>query len=220
MKSIIIVTMATLLSCLPSSGWSASYDIDGIWENARTKVSLMVKTTASGIKVQRINKNRWYYYQELRSDQFRDDEGNTYYLIDQHTLEWEDASGDKRIRFYKKGDSSQSNVRQSESRQNSKTYIDRNHYNDRGKSRRRGNIQVNPDFLEGRWLNQHTGQTIRVRGKRNSILVRTRKTGWVRFHQDRAKTFVDNQGNKYIFDRGDLTYLSRRNDFRMRFKKY
>lgn len=217
MNSIISLTLATLLSCLPLSGWSVGNDLDGIWENARTKVSLMVKSTASGIKVQRINKNRWYYYQELRSDQFRDDDGNTYYLIDEQTLEWEDAKGDKRIRFYKKGSSSQSRVGQSESRQHSDTYVQRNHYYDGGKSRRRGNIKVDPDFLEGRWLNEHTGQTIRVRGKRNSILVRTRKTGWVRFNQDRGRAFVDRQGNKYIFDKGRLSYISRRGDFQMRF---
>ncbi|NND09455.1 MAG: hypothetical protein HKN87_24030 [Saprospiraceae bacterium] len=218
MKSIFSITLAFLASIVPVSSRGASHHIDGIWENSRTKVSVMVQTTASGIKVQRINKNRWYYYQELRDDQFRDDEGNTYYLINEKTLEWEDATGAKRIRFYRKGSSSQAEVRSGDSKRKENTHIQRNHYY--GQSGKHASSRVNPDFLEGRWINQHTGQTIRVRGKRRSILVRARRTGWIRFYQDRGTSFMDREGNRYLFDRGKLAYVSRQNDFRMQFRRF
>ena len=218
MKSILSITLAFLASIITTIGWGSTHHIDGIWENARTKVSVMVKTTASGIKVQRINKNRWYYYQELRDDQFRDEEGNTYYLIDEKTLEWEDATGAKRIRFYRKGSSSQAEISRDNLKRKGNTHIQRNHYY--GHSPRLGSARINPDFLEGRWKNQHTGQTIRVRGKRKSILVRARTTGWIRFYQGRGKSFMDRDGNRYVFDQGRLTYISRQNDFRMQFQRF
>ncbi len=206
------------LACLPAMATARSLQVEGTWENTRAQITLLVEITSEGIKVLRNNQSRWYYYQEIRTDQYRDQDGNTYSLIDHNTLEWESIDGEKRIRFYK-GTRNGSKAR-IKSNSRSDVHIQRNHYYKGGKSRRFGSRTVHPRTLEGKWLNNHTGQTIRVKAKRNRLYVRAKRTGWVRFHQGYDQTFTDQYGNSYEYDHGRLTYISRNRDFKMTFHRY
>jgi hypothetical protein len=209
-----------LMMCLVVFAFSAHADhrIEGIWENPGHRILLTIESTGNGIRVKRSDQNRWYHYDEFRDGQFRDRDGNTYYLIDDQTLEWEDRSGRKYLRFQRqhRGRSGNGNPYDNAYRENGDTYIERNHYLD-GHAKR---DFITAHRLIGRWINPTTGQMIEIRSHKQGIKVRAHRGGWTHFYRRDGNTFLDQKGNRYDFIGGNLVYTSRRGDFRMEFSRH
>lgn len=198
----------------------ATQPLEGTWENQKNRIILTIESTPDGIRVKRSGQNRWYTYRQIRENQFRDEEGNIYYLNHDNSLEWEDRNGKKRLRFLRRDNypdrpeyrnSPQSLPRHSKSG----TFIERNHHY--GRSGRTG---VGTHDLQGRWINATTGQSIQIQARNNQLKVRTNRKGWVTFRRSDANTFLDRRGNRYDYIRNRLVYTSRNGDFRMEFNKY
>jgi hypothetical protein len=199
---------------------STDVDIQGVWKNTQKEISITVKVTNSGIRVRRIDQTTWYAYEEYREGQYRDREGNNYYIVDENTLEWEDNKGERRLRFSRSMTEealdaalpvSPDEGYQAGAPHSGNTYIKRNHYVN-------GN-QISAHSLEGRWQNPSTGQMIVVRGKTNMIKVKARRSSWVSFSRVDQNTFVDGIGNRYDLRKGLLEYTSHSGDFFMRFSR-
>jgi hypothetical protein len=204
----------------------ANRDLEGIWESDRNQIVLTIESTNDGIRVKRAGQDRWFEYREYREDQFRDSQGNIYYLLSDKSLEWEDQSGKKRLRFRKKSDSLQDATDSSERHYHDErsaaddmrdrdNYIERNHYY--GHQSRK---IVPTHSLNGRWINQTTGQMISVKSKHNTLRIKAHRGGWETFYRKDGNTFTDNQGNRYDASKNELTYRSRRGDFYMVFRRY
>lgn len=197
---------------------------EGTWQDEQNRIILLVEKVPEGIRVKRSGQDRWYSYQRYRENQFRDSEGNTYYLNGDHSLEWEDRTGRKRIRFYKRENNRYGEGKNHLGYRNDRfshpqdrqrdTYIERNHH--RGQS---GHRSIATHVLTGRWINETTGQMIQIKARNNQVIVRANRGGWENFERKDANTFVDRRGNRYDFIRNRLVYTSRNNDFRMEFKK-
>ncbi len=200
-----------LLTLLLSLGMSdlLANPIDGIYENQKAKVKVQVESTANGMRAKRLDQNRWYEYEQIRPGQFRDSQGNTYYIIEDDQIEWEGPEGKKRIRFMR-SDAGQTDA--SGSKQGS-TYMQRNHYI--------SNRQfVSARSLRGRWINPSTGQSINIRASQSGRMeVRGSQTRWITFRRSDGNRFRDRKNNEYFFDKGTLTYTSREGDFMMRFER-
>ena len=195
-------------------GWSsqvtANHDIEGLWKNARTNVSLEVRKTYDGISVKRLDRSGWIDYRSFRNDQFRDSRGNTYVLQDNGILEWESYEGRKRLQF-KKDHSDSHYQSQTGSGHHGDKYVERNYHYGKGRNDR---------SLEGRWINKSSGQAIMIKERRRSIKVKAHRGGWTTFDQRRGHVFVDHYGNRYEFRNGRLSYTSQSGDFMMRFMRY
>ncbi len=208
MRSIKTFLGICLLSIFAMSVVRGNHDIEGEWTNRRAGVSVQVEKTSHGIKVKRLDRADWIYYESFRGGEYRDQNGNTYILNDEGILEWQSYNGRKKLRFQKNLNPSYRDDHPG--LKNRDTYIERNHHY--GNSNRHG--------LEGKWINQSTRQTIVVKERRNKIKVRAARTGWVTFERRRGQRFVDDRGNMYKWQRGSLTYESRNGDFYMRFVPY
>jgi hypothetical protein len=203
----------------------ADRDLEGIWESDRNQIVLTIETTKEGIRVKRSGQTRWYEYLEYRENQFRDSLGNTYYLLSDNTLEWEDRSGKKRLRFQKRTnfESTQSEENPyrdySDDNRNARKgnkYIERNHHQGQQGQQR----IVSTHSLNGRWINQTTGQVISVKAKNNALRIKAHRGGWETFYRKDRNTFIDNHGNRYDARQNEITYTSRRGDFQMTFMRY
>lgn len=207
-----------MISFSPST-W-ANQDLEGTWKNEQNQITLIIQSTNNGIRVRRSGQNRWYEYERIRQNQFRDREGNTYYFNRDNTLEWEDRSGNKRIRFTRW---SESLMRQqghgdqfsrNRNRHGKHTYVERNHHYGRSY-----HTVVGTHGLQGRWINRTTGQVIHVKAKNNRLQVKAQRGGWETFNRRDGNTFVDRRGNHYDVIGNKLIYTSRNRDFRMEFDK-
>ncbi len=203
----------------------ADQRLDGTWESSRNNLILIIESTSNGIRVKRSDQNRWYQYEEYREGQYRDQQGNNYYLIDNNTLEWEDHSGRKYLRFQRRSQKSDYNSadqasghldsRYSYDDRNKDTHIERNHHFGRNPR----NTFVSTHQLTGRWINRTTGQTISVKARRNGLRVKAHRSGWSNFSRRDGNTFIDPRGNRYDFQGGRLTYTSYSRDFLMEFQR-
>lgn len=183
--------------------------IDGIYENQKANVQVLVESTAHGMRVRRLDQSQWYEYEQIRPGQFRDNQGNTYYIVEDSQIEWEDPEGEKRIRFVKSDVASTP----APSSKHGNTSIQRNdHISNRQ--------FISARSMRGRWINPSTGQSINIRASRSGKMeVRGSQTRWITFHRSDGNTFRDRKNNQYHFDKGILTYTSREGDFMMRFKR-
>ncbi len=217
MTTLIAFLTSSILALFTPTAAAKTHHLEGVWENNRSNLSIRVESIRDGIRVKRLDRNRWHSYTQVRDDQYQDRDGNTYFLIDQNTLEWEDRKGQKRIRFYRdKGDRRDNSYRSRDRdyhRDRGRTQLERNHYYG---SRRQGS-RIAPQTLSGTWINPTTGQRIRVKTKRGTIKVRAHRGGWTTFYPADRNTFRDRQGNKYDVYRGEMVYTSRNRDFVMRF---
>lgn len=209
---------------LPLSA-QADQRLDGTWESTRNNLILIIESTGNGIRVKRSDQNRWYQYEVYREGQYRDQQGNNYYLIDNNTLEWEDHSGRKYLRFQRRSQKSDYNsAGQASGHPDSRyryddgkndTHIERNHHF--GRNTR--NVFVSTHQLTGRWINRTTGQTISVKARRNGLRVKAHRSIWSNFSRRDGNTFIDHRGNRYDFQGGRLTYRSHNRDFLMEFQR-
>ncbi|MBK8506785.1 MAG: hypothetical protein IPL46_34155 [Saprospiraceae bacterium] len=223
-KSIIVVAMS--LICFANVA-HADHHLEGVWESDRNQIVLTIETIKEGIRVKRTGQNRWYEYLEYRENQFRDSQGNIYYLLGDNTLEWEDKSGKKRLRFQKKSNirqhaaesrprDSQDNWDAQEGARDRDNYIERNHYyGHQGQQ-----ASVSTHSLDGRWINQTTGQVISVKSKNNTLRIKAHRGGWETFYRKDGNTFIDSHGNRYDAHKNELSYSSRRADFYMTFRRF
>ncbi|MCB0686913.1 MAG: hypothetical protein KDC53_10320 [Saprospiraceae bacterium] len=215
-----ILLLATATSIVSLSAKSdPDQRLTGTWQNEEHHILLTIEETNDGIRVRRNTQDQWYTYLQIRDRQFRDRQGNIYYLNNKDQLEWEDHTSKKHLRFNK---ISSANARDNQWREspenrgsNRDKYIERNHHYGTSRS-----PSVSAHQLNGRWINESTGQAIQVEGKNNKLRVRAHKGGWDTFYRHDANTFVDKRGNRYDFTRNRLTYTSRLGDFRMEFKQY
>lgn len=180
----------------------AAHQIKGYWLNERNQIGIDIEETSHGIRVRRLDQNRWHHYDRIRDDQYRDQRGNTYFQPDADELEWESHDGGRRLRF-----------RRSDSAERY-TQHDRNQY--RNHTPGRHNTY---ERLSGTWINESTGKRIQIREKQNRLKVRTRGK-WQDYRQTRGGDFIDRRGNRYRINHGRLEYISHRGDLVMRFKKY
>jgi hypothetical protein len=195
-----------LLSCFMLSwlsGWTLQ-PIEGYWKNDRAKITIIVEQTPDGIRTKRLDQTQWYTYSKIRKNFYRDREGNTYFLIDDNQLEWENQSGLKKIRFQRTN---------APSEYKSDIYADRQTQYivpvpDPGSSAK---------LLEGRWINRTTRQTIRIKANRKDLKVRTSRSGWRQFDWT-GDAWQDRFGNVYYVDNGRLFYSSRSGDLILRFE--
>ena len=217
-KSILMAVFALLSFTLEVR---ANQRLEGIWENQQNRIILTIESTSDGIRVKRSGQNRWYTYHQIRENQFRDGEGNVYYLNHDNSLEWEDRNGKKRIRFFRRqhNPSDRAEYRHpsqgSPQHRKSSTHIERNHHYGRS-----GRYSVGTHELQGKWINATTGQAIQIQARNNQLKVRANREGWVTFRRSDANTFIDRRGNRYDFIHNRLVYTSRNGDFRMEFSKY
>ena len=202
----------------------ADNQLEGRWESDRHHIIITIETTKEGIRVKRSGQNRWYEYLEYRENQFRDSQGNTYYLLSDNTLEWEDQSGKKHLRFKKSTDLESVRDEENQYRDDSDNnfgvgkdtkYIERNHvYSHHGNRE----IVATHSF-NGRWINQTTGQLITVKSRNNTLRIKANRGGWETFYRKDGNTFIDGHGNRYDARKNELTYVSRRADFIMTFRR-
>ena len=207
MKTLISVWSLILGSIIAAPSAFASHDIEGRWKNARTNVGLEVEKIYDGIRVKRLDKANWIKYKSIRSNQFKDRNGNTYALRSDGILEWESYDGRKRLRFTKDEYGSDGLTYRDRTPEK---YVERNHYY--GPNR-------NP-VLEGKWINKSTGQAVFVKERKRHIKVKAHRGGWVSFKPRHNRSFVDDHGNRYQLKNGKLAYTSYSGDFYMRFVRY
>ena len=207
MKTLISVWSLILGTFIVSANAFASHDIEGRWKNARTNVGLEVEKTYDGIRVKRLDKANWIRYESIRSNQFKDRNGNTYALRTDGVLEWESYDGRKRLRFTK--DDYHIDGYTYPDRTPDK-YVERNHYYGKDKYR----------TLEGKWINKSTGQAVWVKVRSRHIKVKAHRGGWITFKPRHNRSFVDDHGNRYQLRNGKLAYTSYSGDFYMRFVRY
>ncbi len=181
--------------------------ISGIWQNEAKELVIRVEPLDDGIKVKRQDQSIWYYYDQIRPNQYRDDLGNTYYLLNDQSLEWESSDGIKRIVF------NRSDNKAAQTNKSGDTYIEKNHFFANAEDKY---IAVN-DLL-GSWLNESTGQKIWITRTANEIEVQANNSS-IRFRRTDGNTFRDSKGNRYDYVNGRLAYVSQSGDFYMRFKK-
>ncbi len=199
----------TLLFLIGSAG-NLLNPIDGVYENQKAKVKVQVELTTNGMRAKRLGQDQWYDYEQIRPGQYRDGQGNTYYLLEENQIEWEGPEGKKRIRFVK-SDGALSDDTSSPKQGN--TYVHRNHFITNRQF-------VSARSLRGRWINPSTGQSISIRASRSGKMeVRGSQTRWITFQRSDGNTFRDRKNNRYHFDKGTLTYTSREGDFMMRFER-
>lgn len=200
-------TLLLAILFLPGMPLLMANPIDGIYKNQKANVQVLVESTENGMRARRLDQSQWYDYEQIRPGQFRDKQGNTYYILEANQIEWEGPAGKKRIRFVK------SDVTTGSPTNQGNTYVQRNHYI--------SNRQfVSARSLRGRWINPSTGQSISIRASRSGKMeVRGRQTQWITFHRSDGNTFRDRKNNQYYFDKGTLTYTSREGDFMMRFER-
>ncbi|NND31676.1 MAG: hypothetical protein HKN76_03730 [Saprospiraceae bacterium] len=199
-------------------GITTSVQIDGRWTNAEFGIDLIIELTEAGIKARRVDQENWYVYEEYREGQYRDEDGNNYYIVDENTIEWEDQSGDKHLRFIRKevdpGDpiSRHTSPPAETGKQLNKSgdlHVERHHHY--------SGTSVSTIHLSGKWTNLTTKQTIFVQAKRNFIHVKATGADWASFERSDGNTFIDKNGNRYDHKNGRLEYISRTGDFYMRF---
>ena len=99
MQKWILTSIICGFSAFAMGNVDVSVQIEGVWKNIRHGIEITVLVTENGIKTQRANHERWYNYVEYREGQYRDENGHNYYIVDENTIEWEDRSGKKRLRF-------------------------------------------------------------------------------------------------------------------------
>ncbi len=212
MRRLIMIVNTLFGVVLVSAQTWANHHIEGIWENARTQISVQVEQVSNGIRVQRLDKNGWHTYREFREDQYRDQHGNTYILYGDR-LEWESNNGRKRLSFRKTSSRHPDRYDYRSERGSKDTYIERNHY-------RQGSHDVDRNRLDGKWINASTGQSIHIKHRRRGIKVRAHRGGWTTFHRQSRDTYRDHRGNEYRIARRGITYTSWNGDFMMRFRRY
>ena len=184
-------------------GWTQQ-SIEGYWKNDRTGITVHIEHTVDGIRARRLDQSIWYTYSQIRSNFYRDGEGNTYFLIDDDLLEWENKTGLKKIRFQR--------ARTTQEYQ-ADTYTDRHQRSDIHIS----NQAIPAKLLQGRWINKTTGNVIQIKTIRQDLDVRTRHSGWRRYEWA-GDEWRDRFGNKYYLSNGSLFYTSRSGDLIMRFE--
>ncbi len=195
--------LVSLMAFGPPMGANATHQIEGHWLNARNHIGIDIEETSQGIRVKRTDQVKWYQYDRIRDDQYRDDRGNTYYQIGNDGLEWESYDGQRRLRFKRSGQA------QRYSHQSGDRY---RHHNPAG--------HYAYEQLSGRWINAATGKRIRIKYKRSSIRVKSYRGKLRDFRQTRGGNFIDRQGNRYRMQHGALEYISYRGDLVMRFKRF
>lgn len=226
MKTWISYFAAMMLLMNFASANDSDHQLEGIWESENNQITLIIESTNNGIRVKRKGQNRWYEYHQYRPNQFTDSEGNIYFLMRDRILEWEDHRGRKRLRFRKIGSEryaeksdQHDNWREDTYDRSSRWRQDSNisgHHNT-GKSSRK---IVSARHLNGRWINQTTGQTIFIKARNNRLRVKAHRGGWENFERRDGNTFVDHRGNRYVLNQKRLVYTSRRRDFRMDFVRH
>ncbi|MDH3649983.1 MAG: hypothetical protein OEQ53_09880 [Saprospiraceae bacterium] len=209
--TIIILCLGTLTSMEAAI---ADHQIEGAWLNERNQITIHIQESRQGIKVKRNDQHQWFTYQRIRESQFRDQEGNTYYQINEGTLEWESFDGNRTLRFHRNGD-------QRSGGYNDNYRSDDSYENDSRFRRQRDSYDAQKTWhrLSGVWINRTTGQRIHVKKKGKSIKVKGRRGGWKTFRRTRKEAFVDDHGNRYRIYRGGLEYTSPYGDLVMRFKR-
>lgn len=194
--------IVSLIAFGPFRAANAAHQIEGYWLNTRNHVGIDIEETSHGIRVRRTDQNKWYQYDRIRVDQYRDSQGNTYYQFDNDELEWESYDGRRRIKF----------------RRSHRDERYGHDYRDRYHDDSPGTYHIYKQ-LSGRWINESTGLRIQIKEKRNRLKVKTRGK-WRDFRQTRGGDFIDQRGNRYRIRQGWLEYVSHHGDLVMRFKKY
>ena len=203
-----ITLLSTCLVFFISVQAIANNDVDGIWINSLKGLTVIVESTSRGIRVKRQDQQTWYEYEEYRVGQYRDAEGNNYYLVDASKLEWEGSNGKRRIVFNKSPLPDGSIAHAIREGGNQDVHIERNHYY--GETSR-------PSRLEGRWRNKSTGQSITIQAHADFIKVRAHRGGWTTFYREDRNTYFDSRGNRYDVLPAKVIYLSESRDFKMVF---
>lgn len=232
MKSRIILSLMALATALVSFGSNnvRSY-VEGYWSNPTENVEIEIRSTNYGIKVKRIDKSRWYYYDREGNDSFRDQDGNRYYLDSNSRLIWKNRSGRKSIRF-RRANTGSTNRGNYDNRyndydnnsnrngrygdryddrydRNNDRYGNQGRYDDYGTSNNRNwNRKFKVKYLEGSWFNNRTGQRLSIVPRnRSSFKINTRK-GWTTFRQVHTGNYVDRRGNSIrILNNGRIKYI-------------
>lgn len=210
MKNRIVYLIKHLILYLTIPTFLPAQNLDGWWKNDQTNLLLLVESTDDGFQTKRLDQEVWYTYIQFREGQFRDHDGNTYFLMGDRNLEWEDHRGSKRLRFHR----SDTPLEYVNRRNGYSSYPDTDY-----KSGKNENNNVNSRSLDGRWINLSTSQKIFVKSKRNRIKVKANRGGWATFDRTNRRGWIDQQGNRYEFRNGRLIYTSRNGDFMMRFVK-
>jgi len=203
-----ITLSATCLIFFGSTQVHGKNDVEGKWINATKGLTLIVETTSNGIRVKRTDQQNWYEYEEYRVGQYRDKDGNNYYLIDGEKLEWEGKDGERRLVFSRGSIPTSSIPLENDAKDQSEYHVERNYYY---------GDAFGPSQLEGWWRNRSSGQSIFVQAHKHLIKVRAHRGGWTTFYRDDRNTYFDNRGNRYDISAGKMFYSSRSGDFKMVF---
>lgn len=185
MKRIAYIFMTLGLFLTSSYSAEARNDVEGLWSNQRYNVKIRVEQTRDGIRVQRTDRSRWRAYEQVRNLQFRDREGNTYYMVNDQELEWESRDGRKRIRFRR----------------------DRRRSTNRPQTIARRAITARD--LHGTWLNPWNSDCLIIRARRGELRVRGIGIGTRTFFVTR-NGFQDRKGNILRLQRNRLQLINRR----------
>ncbi|MDX1479333.1 MAG: hypothetical protein R3301_16575 [Saprospiraceae bacterium] len=93
MKRVLHWTSLVILAMLIQTGTSLASQVEGLWHNERTGISIEVQDTYDGIKVKRTDASRWRYYDTRSNDIYSDQRGNYYELRRRNQLRWVSRNG-------------------------------------------------------------------------------------------------------------------------------
>ncbi len=171
--------------------------LDGLWRNARLRITLRVEQEQDGIKAKRTDEGIWYHYTTDDNRYFTDKRGNWYELIDDDQLVWNDVKSDKRINF-KRVENRDNNL--FDNRGNLYNSYDNSNNNGYAKGWQYDNRQDRTEFLTGSWYQRNGRGNLQIETFRGGIRVKTDHRGWEKFYGDRS-------GNRFKDDDGDTIIL-------------
>jgi len=81
-----------------------SPNLEGIWYQAEMGKELILLDNRSGIKLRFRGERNWFYFEELNDGVYRDRNGNTYTMLSDSRIRWNDARGYRSYVLEKRSD--------------------------------------------------------------------------------------------------------------------
>lgn len=176
-------------------------DLDGLWRNDRQQITLRIEQDEDGFRAKRTDQGVWYSYSLKKDYLYVDRYGNTYEIIGQDEIEWDEATTNKRLVFTRV-DSRSDDTRTSRRMEDDPWDNERNRDSEDWNTRQ-------PTSFEGSWIDRKTREKLEIEAVSGGYRVKTQRGGWEKYNTHRNP-------NQFRSRDGDVIQLLDRNTLRMK----
>lgn len=191
---------AILMAFLFSSSEMMANHLDGLWQNNRQNITIRIEHDGNTLRAKRIDQATWYHYQRQGDNEYIDRDGNSYKIMDEDKLVWNESRTGNRIIFIRvdsPGTEHETDEASSERNEYPHDRTNRNQWETQDRSR-----------IEGRWYDRSTKERLIIEAINNGYRVRTQHGGWEQFASDR-------NGKRLRSRSGDIIQLIDSNKLRL-----